>query len=425
MSALKFFSLLLISTALVTEKICHGDEINHEDNSDMPIIANLTCWSLNEAVMCRNEFNITANLTENFSKDVEIDVDKNAKIARKFGERKVLQISRVNLMERLLKKIGLLFKSLEVLRASQVGLKAIVKEDFADMKMLRILVLSYNQLMKLPFDAFHNLKDLEKLSLEGNKIQSLHIAIFSELTSLKIISLAGNQIQTLEDVFQRNFLLEEIYLENNQLKNININFSNRTQLLLVNLKNNSEICVCKNVIKKKIVDYSSCDVSNAIRRNITNVAYQNCVFLEIKSDSTNGKEIMHCAGNFTQSQTEIESKFTKCTAANDKPNLTNFDYCLLNRLREEKDTFQKFDDCIDDELSKSADVEDLLRTCVDEIIAANEKSDAIYSRCTFCKPDNSTTSESSRVEKCDIEYNNSDVQTLSSFQDKILKYFRD
>lgn len=422
MSTLNFFSLLLISTALVTRLFCEEGEIDY-DESEEYIMGRLDCWLSNGDLTCKNEFNITANVTENFTKQVELDVEKNSMIAKKHRDCKVLEMSRENVIERLPQKLGLLFQSLEILRASQIGLKSIVKDDFADMKMLRTLILSYNQLATLLFDAFNNLKDLEKLNLEGNKIRSLHVAIFSEITSLKIISLAENRLQRLDDVFQRNFLLEEIYLEGNQLKSINVEFSNRTLLKLVNLKNNSEICVCKKLITNKSVDYSSCDVNNANRRNMTNFAYQNCVIMDMKLDNKTGKFIEHCTGNLTQLKAEIEKNFTKCASSNDKS--VSFDYCLFNRLRIEQYIFDKFDDCIYEEISNNIDVEGLLRTCTDEKAVANKNIEEIYSKCLFCKPDNSTSSSYSRIEKCDIEYNNSGVQSLSTFQDMIIKYFRD
>lgn len=83
------------------------------------------------------------------------------------------------------------------------------------------LVLSSNQLSKLPEDIFWNLTALEYLDLSENQLTSLPGAIFNGLLGMKIIHLNHNNLSKLDPkMFEDQILVEQLYLSDNKLETL-------------------------------------------------------------------------------------------------------------------------------------------------------------------------------------------------------------
>lgn len=83
------------------------------------------------------------------------------------------------------------------------------------------LVLSSNQLWRLPEDVFWNLTALEYLDLSENQLTSLPGRIFNGLPGMKVIHLNQNNLSTLDPkTFEEQTLVEQLYLSDNKLESL-------------------------------------------------------------------------------------------------------------------------------------------------------------------------------------------------------------
>lgn len=83
------------------------------------------------------------------------------------------------------------------------------------------LVLSSNQLTRLPEDIFWNLTALEYLDLSENQLTSLPGTLFNGLLLMKTIHLNHNNLSELEPkMFEDQDFIEQLYLSDNQLETL-------------------------------------------------------------------------------------------------------------------------------------------------------------------------------------------------------------
>jgi Leucine-rich repeat (LRR) protein len=300
------------------------------------------------------------------------------------------------------------------------------RTDFSDLTKLKILNLGDNKLTVLPYDAFFELKDLEVLYLDGNKIQSLHIAIFSEMTSLRIIFLNKNQLKRLDDIFVRNFRIQEIYLNENLLESISIEFKQLSELKIVDLGKNSEICVkCSTDRKVKEESYKICDYEKSFKVIKYQDCFQNCTIPKIQALNGSNSNLDGCVEKLKKTQELNEELFqnhTKCNDKNKIPSLIKqFDRLIYVKLHNESVIREQFEDCVSKEMFNDIEIDNLMKNCSDTKRIEKEKVEEFYTQCTFCRP--------SRIEqemkKCKVRFDNSTGQTMENFRLKVREFFKD
>ncbi|MDE0151838.1 MAG: leucine-rich repeat domain-containing protein [Bdellovibrionales bacterium] len=112
-------------------------------------------------------------------------------------------------------------KIIKELTLSSQQLEILHEDDFSGLNNLEILVLHTNHLSSLPMRIFSDLTSLKKLFLNHNQLSSLPLGIFANLTSLTNLSLSHNQLVSLpEGIFADLTALETLRLHNNQLSSL-------------------------------------------------------------------------------------------------------------------------------------------------------------------------------------------------------------
>lgn len=111
---------------------------------------------------------------------------------------------------------------------------------FAQMKDLKVLVISRNDFKAKLGNIFEGLENLEHLFLERNYIRSLNIDVFEKLKKLQTLDLNGNNLENLEEGIFRNLSsLSLLDLMENNIREIPSNLlSNLKNLKVVNLSYN-------------------------------------------------------------------------------------------------------------------------------------------------------------------------------------------
>lgn len=99
---------------------------------------------------------------------------------------------------------------------------------------LETLDLSFNINMTLDQYAFSNLKSLKWLSLSSNNLDEIPSSV-EMLAELRVLHLEGNVIEDIGDLAKK-LKLEELYVQNNKLQNIDVNAA---RLRVLNVSSNS------------------------------------------------------------------------------------------------------------------------------------------------------------------------------------------
>jgi Leucine-rich repeat (LRR) protein len=133
-----------------------------------------------------------------------------------------------------------MFPKLERFYVASSRLKHVFRKNFIGFKNLKHLDLRYNDIESIPDDAFIDLFNLEVLTLSGNSIKKLPSNAFVSMMELRYFDASDNEISEFNDeMFSTNSKLEEILLENNQIKNIKSNFSKFKSIGFIDLRDNS------------------------------------------------------------------------------------------------------------------------------------------------------------------------------------------
>lgn len=106
---------------------------------------------------------------------------------------------------------------------------------------LKFLDLGENFIKNLSdLENFPNLKYLYGLRLTENQIETLERNHFVHLKNLQIVNLSKNRIRQIDrETFNANDFLQAIRLDGNSIKNIDYMFENLTQLVFLNISENS------------------------------------------------------------------------------------------------------------------------------------------------------------------------------------------
>ncbi|CAL4164486.1 unnamed protein product, partial [Meganyctiphanes norvegica] len=108
-----------------------------------------------------------------------------------------------------------------------------------NLKSLKTLDLSGNEIDQLHNNSFSSLHHLTVLRLASNNVQNITIGVFSNLTELQVLNLSKNKIYAVEKgTFIKNIILEAVRLDDNQMKNIHGLFSELENLKWLNVSKN-------------------------------------------------------------------------------------------------------------------------------------------------------------------------------------------
>ena len=110
-------------------------------------------------------------------------------------------------------------KNLKRIEFSMNQLTTLDKDIFNQNQELEKISFDFNQIFELPEGIFTNNKKLQTIVLSSNNLISLQPGLFEDQHNLKFLSLSFNSLSSLPvKLFPRDCLLEEIRLDNNPFK---------------------------------------------------------------------------------------------------------------------------------------------------------------------------------------------------------------
>ncbi|KAG5668971.1 hypothetical protein PVAND_016876 [Polypedilum vanderplanki] len=158
------------------------------------------------------------------------------------------------------------FPNLEEFSIQLSNLKYLERSKFLILKNLKILVLSDNEIKKLPDNIFDDLEDLEFLSLDSNKITELNENLLKNLKNLKGFFACCNEIEVLHsNLFENNQKLQDVILFGNKIKKIQIDFEKLKEIKQIWL--NYNVCI----------DEYFCDYENDCKKKFSVEKFQEIV----------------------------------------------------------------------------------------------------------------------------------------------------
>ncbi|XP_062917834.1 leucine-rich repeat-containing G-protein coupled receptor 4 [Mobula hypostoma] len=181
------------------------------------------------------------------------------------------------------------------------------------LKMLRFLDLSYNQIEELP--SFHGCSALEEISLKHNEIKEIRTDTFQGLDSLHYLDLSKNQISTIhKNALTSLTELTSLDLSSNQLNYFPVvGLEGLNQLKLSGNPNFKELLKVENFLKLRTLmvpyayqccAFSSCDLHQTVNMEGTKNQETSASPLEkktgqsiddeIKNDDERIQPIVHC-----------------------------------------------------------------------------------------------------------------------------------
>lgn len=140
-------------------------------------------------------------------------------------------------------KIGLSFPRMQYLLFRATRIKFIKRTNFACMRQLRMLNLSYNKIRKISHEVFYDLPNLESLDLRFNEIFELPDDLLRNLPKLRYFSADGNKFEKIDpNMFKNNKIIEYVRLQNNRISSVGLQFEYFKELLVVDLRQNAGQC---------------------------------------------------------------------------------------------------------------------------------------------------------------------------------------
>lgn len=140
-------------------------------------------------------------------------------------------------------RIGAALPRMKHLLFRKSTVKFLRRKDFADMRQLQKLNLSFNKIGRISHEIFYDLPQLELLDLRFNEIYSLPSDLLSNAPRLKIFIAEGNLLEEVSHkLFRNNKQIEEIHLGQNEILNIGVRFTALKNLRIVDLRQNVGEC---------------------------------------------------------------------------------------------------------------------------------------------------------------------------------------
>ena len=112
----------------------------------------------------------------------------------------------------------------------------------SDLKHLKVLDISYNQMSKLETSIFASLSSLQVLNLKHNQFHSITSGVFAFQNRLQILSLSRNNIENIEkDAFVGLVSLTSLSLDHNRIRNLYDNQLDESASTLEDISFNSNL----------------------------------------------------------------------------------------------------------------------------------------------------------------------------------------
>ncbi|XP_060522372.1 chondroadherin-like isoform X2 [Cylas formicarius] len=122
-----------------------------------------------------------------------------------------------------------------------------VPDTLSLLEKLETVYLDYTMIFELTDESFLGVKSLREISLTNlPRLSYVKANTFAGLSNLKILKLSDNRnLATIDrEAFAPNQILQELYLHNNSLRDLDFNLTHWTSLRLFTLDNNPLICDC-------------------------------------------------------------------------------------------------------------------------------------------------------------------------------------
>nr|XP_015808650.2 leucine-rich repeat-containing G-protein coupled receptor 4 [Nothobranchius furzeri] len=181
--------------------------------------------------------------------------------------------------------------NLESLTLSGTKISSIPSDLCEDLKLLRTLDLSYNEIKELP--SFQGCSLLQEISIQHNKIQQIDRDTFRGLFALRLLDVSRNEIQTIH---------KDAFLTLTSLANVDLSMNSLTGIPTAGLSAVSQLKLSGNPWMKNVLSAKSLP---KLRSLSVPYAYQCCAF--VGSEETHMKKytggddgeqismILHCS----------------------------------------------------------------------------------------------------------------------------------
>ncbi|XP_070985299.1 leucine-rich repeat-containing G-protein coupled receptor 4-like isoform X1 [Oncorhynchus clarkii lewisi] len=166
--------------------------------------------------------------------------------------------------------------NLESLTLTGTKIAAVPVELCEDLKVLRTLDLSYNEIEELP--SFQGCLKLQEISLQHNHIQQIDRDTFQGLSALRLLDLSRNEMKTIH---------RDAFLYLTVLTNLDLSFNSLTSIPTTGLSSLNQLKLTGNLQMKNVFTAKSLP---KLRSVSVPYAYQCCAFVGCDSSTTSTDE---------------------------------------------------------------------------------------------------------------------------------------
>lgn len=146
----------------------------------------------------------------------------------------------------------------EVFNASDVELDLLMSETFQNLTQLKRLILSHNNLVRIPHLLFADTNKLAKMDFSFNRLESIDPFAFEKAKNLEVLDLSCNVLTTIDErSFQNLASLKTLNISYNRLKDLDLHIL-PTSLKVLDLSVNEmkKIDSCNHLVNLKYLDLS-------------------------------------------------------------------------------------------------------------------------------------------------------------------------